>query len=384
VRSISKEIQSILPKGEYWVEIEKLERRDLNTLWRVETRKSSYLFCGFCCDEAHFLQILAITQASAACGVSPEVRGVNLRRRQLLLDKPTCVGWPSYLEDPAPYAETMHLLKSLHEKMKPLADKMCSEAGYFPFNFILEGAQKLKHDGGLSEEFEAALEKVEQIASCLKPWLSHYATLCHGDLHRENVLLCQTKAVMFIGFGSVAKGDPFFDLVQFSLGLTSRERFILFTDYLGGRLPSKEEQAHFFLVDLTLLMVIAIVTLSALQKIKLSRQSFLSQTGPGEEFDFLESSPLPKGWDQNIPDLRARRARCLLQEFLKRSQTNAFGSALDDVMNSLVPKKNSVSCSDLLQSMQTVLGARTDEESSYEFIDTHSDRSRPVESDCIT
>ena len=81
----------------------------------------------------------------------------------------------------------------------------------------------------------------------MAPWLSTRKVMCHGDFHKENVLLKSCEDGLqpwLIDFDSAEVGHPFFDVFKFSLRLKPEQRNALLQTYLGG-VPNKRTITFF-------------------------------------------------------------------------------------------------------------------------------------------
>lgn len=338
VRIISTEehIKSILPKGESPLKIEKVEGGFSNNLWRVDTETRVYIFRSPKMRDtpSRFMQLLQVSKYAFEHGISPQIVGENVQDQQMLLEYIDHSPWPSYEENPAPYKATMKVLRCFHEKMQPFAYKV-SDVAPAPFALIFNEGDKLAKTVDMPTHFSVALKKVEQIFDRLKPWLKNHATLCHGDFHKGNVLLSKTKglAPMLIDFDSMSMGDPLFDVVKFSISLPQKYRFEMFNEYLGGRLPTTQEQAHFELMDLALLMVIASVRFKSAQNAQGDPQERLNKTEIEEMLNSEEPLPsfLKMPFGDTSPKARQKGATYALGEFLKRTNALSFSELIDNV-----------------------------------------------------
>lgn len=316
-------IKQILPKGERAQKMEMLEGGFSNNLWRVDTATRSYILRSPQEKSQHsdFIRILEASKHAFKCGISPQVFGEHIDNQHILLEYIEHVPWPSYEENSAPYLATMKLLKCFHENMPFHLPK---ETSYLPFTLIFNESESLENSPDMPSHFSKALKKVETILEQLKSWLKNHATLCHGDFHKGNVLLSKEKRLtpLLIDFDSMSAGDPFFDVVKFSVALPQKYRMEMLYEYLGGRFPTKQEHAHVELMDLVLLMVISIVRFKSAQ----TSQERLSK----EEMERMLNSegPLPSFFQMPFGDIspKARQLGAIyaLGEFLKRSKALSF------------------------------------------------------------
>lgn len=334
--STEEHIKSILPKGESPLKIEKVEGGFSNNLWRVDTETRVYIFRSpkMRDDPSRFMQLLQVSKYAFENGISPQIVSENAKEQQMLLEYIDHSPWPSYEENPAPYKATMKVLRCFHEKMQPFAHKV-RDIAPAPFAFIFSEGDKLVKTVGMPTHFSIALKKVEQIFDRLKPWLKNHATLLHGDFHKGNVLLSKIKglAPMLIDFDSMSTGDPFFDVVKFSIALPQKYRLEMFNEYLGGRLPAPQEQAHFELMDLALLMVIASVRFKSAQNVQGNSQERLSKAEIEEVLNSEEPLPsfLKMPFGDTSSKARQKGATYALGEFLKRTNALSFSRLIDNV-----------------------------------------------------
>ncbi len=335
--STEEHIKSILPKGESLLKIEKVEGGFSNNLWRVDTATRLYIFRSpkMRDDPSRFMQLLQVSKYAFENGISPQIVGENVKEQQMLLEYIDHNPWPSYEENSVPYKTTMKVLRCFHEKMQPFAHKV-NDTDPAPFALIFNEGDKLAKTAGMPTHFSSALKKVERIFDRLKPWLKNHATLCHGDFHKGNVLLSKAKgfAPVLIDFDSMSMGDPFFDVAKFSLSLPQKYRLELFKEYLGGRLPTPQEQAHFELMDLALLMVIASVRFKSVQNVQGNSQERLSKTEIEEMLNSEDPLPsfLKMPFGDTSPKARQKGATYALGEFLKRTNALSFSRLIDNVV----------------------------------------------------
>ena len=303
--------QTLLPKGESLQKAEKLEGGFSNDLWRVHTENRSYILRTQKekNDPTHFQQMLAISKRAWVIGIGPRVVSENLPKQQMLLENIPHEPWPSPTTNIEPYIETMQALHCFHKELR--ADCIHKkEMSFTPFNLISKLTEKLKDNPRMPEHFEVALKKTHLILAALKPWLKAHATICHGDFHKGNVLLSRIRhniRPVLIDFDSFSIGHPLFDVVKFSIALPPKIRHELFCAYLGASNPNPEEQAHFDLIDLALLMVITTVRFNSAQNIQAAPQECLSKI---EMEEMLNSpKPLPSFLSMSFADTSPKAER---------------------------------------------------------------------------
>jgi thiamine kinase-like enzyme len=331
--SLDECIKRMLPSGEEIQKMEKVEGGFSNNLWRVDTKTKSYILRSpkKKYRPSDFIQILEVSKHAFKHGISPEVFGEDRDNQHMLLEYIENVPWPSYEENFEPYKATMKVLKCFHENMQShlLKEK---EIFYAPFTLVFNEIKGFEKSPIMPIHFSRALKKVEIIQEQLKPWLKNHATLCHGDFHKGNVLLSKKRKLMplLIDFDSTPMGDPIFDVVKFSVALPHKYRIEMFSEYLGGRFPTKKEHAHFELMDLALLMVIVIVRFKSAQSAQGPFQEYLTKEEMEEMLDSKEPLPsfLTMSFGDTSPKARQKGAVYALGEFLKRSEALSFSETL--------------------------------------------------------
>ncbi len=327
-------IKQMLPRGESIQKIEKVEGGFSNNLWRVDTETRSYILRSPKQKNkpSDFIQILETSKQAFTCGISPQILGEDRNNQHMLLEYIEHVPWPAYEENFQPYKATMKALKCFHENMQPhlSTDK---KIPYAPFTLIFNESKDLEKSADMPMHFSIALKKVEIIYERLKPWLKNHATLCHGDFHKGNVLLCKERRLtpFLIDFDSMSIGDPLFDVVKFSVALPQKCRMKMLSEYVGERLPTRQEQAHFELMDLVNLMVIVIVRFKSAQYTQGLSQERLTKEEMEKMLDSKEALPsfLIMPFDDTSPKARQKGAVYALGELLKRSEALSFNETLD-------------------------------------------------------
>lgn len=108
----------------------------------------------------------------------------------------------------------------------------------------------------------------------------------------------------------------------------------MFNEYLGGRLPTPQEQAHFELMDLALLMVIASVRFKSAQNVQGNSQERLSKAEIEEMLNSEEPLPsfLKMPFGDTSPKARQKGATYALGEFLKRTNALSFSRLIDNIV----------------------------------------------------
>lgn len=336
-KSMEQCIQEMLPKGESILHMEIIEGGFSNNLWRVDTETQSYILRSPKSKNqpSDFLQMLSVSKHASKCGISPQLVGEHTANQLMLLEYIEQMPWPTYEENSGPYNATMKVLKSFHDNMQPLLVKE-RENSYEPFAFIFKEGKSLEMSLDIPIHFSVALKKVEAIYERLKPWLKNHATLCHGDFHEGNVLLSKEKKCtpFLIDFDSLAIGDPFFDVVKFSVALPWQYRMELLSEYVGGRPLTTQEKAHFELMDHALLMVIAIVRFQSAAKLLEFSQDRLTKEEMEEMLD--SKDPLPSfltiPFKDSSPKAKQMGAIYALGEFLRRSEALSVSAREDMVV----------------------------------------------------
>lgn len=233
-----------------------------NDLWMIHTTSGSHLLRKPKERQPidSFQKMCELAQQAGEQGLAPRIISYDLDEQTILQDYIPHLSWPSYESDSHPYHETMRQLAKFHQTMH------VDSAGsyYSPFNLIF--TTDITHR---PFPFSEAREKIELIYQALLPWLEKHAVVCHGDLTRGNVLLPASRtAPLLIDFDSAAWGDPFFDVVKFSVYLKENERQALLQTYLGQRAPTPQESAHFALMDITFLLLVAHCRFSVAQTLE--------------------------------------------------------------------------------------------------------------------
>jgi hypothetical protein len=299
-----------------------------NALWIVTTNMHRYVFRDPLkkIDAAQFDRIIEISKIAVQVGIGANLVGANTIAQQTLIEYVEPQSWPSYEDNPRPY----------HETMKPLCSQFKKRE--YPFNFIFQNGERLEKLPQIPSQLSLGLEKCRLIFSRIQPLIASQETVCHGDFHMGNVLLLKKDLKpILIDFDTVCAGESLFDVVKFSIKFSIKfspqVREDLYREYLGNRPPSSVEKAHFDLMDLALLMVVAVNRLCLAQNCEGNGLSRLSKQ---EMEEMLRSaSPLPSFLKLPFGDasLRARQTGgCLaLHEFLQKTTTGAFSRALETV-----------------------------------------------------
>ena len=321
ISSLYLGLQQLLP-GQEICAIEQVQEGFSCEKYFVETSEGKYFLRIQNNQNRDFDLELRVTQLVSDLQIGPKLVASDPERKRMLLERIYCQNWPSFEENPEPYQEAMHLLRMFHSRMP--AERVDR---YLPFSDWIANAKKMQED--MPSQFTKAIENAELISQCLTPWLKSNATYCHGDFHKENALY-DGKRVFIIDWETVAWGDPFFDVVKFSLSLKREERLQLFAEYLGHE-PSAQEIAHFDLIDLSFLLVVAINRMQLAYSGKESAPGLLSQS----EMEELLEAPLPSyasiPFGDSSPESRQRGALYALSEFLQKTgEHSSFRTLLDE------------------------------------------------------
>ena len=309
--------------------IEKIEQGYGNNVWRlddcVDTKTISYIFKSPKTAPALLLfqRTMEVSQQAAVLGLTPTIIGKNDTTGESLQEYIETTPWPTYEEDPHPYCETMRVLRQFHQQVH--LDKT-EFTCFTPFHSIFKAGESLKTAEDIPHHFSTAVERMKILFERSLPWLQEHATVCHGDFHKGNVILARESArrPYIIDFDTIALGDPFFDIVKFSVALPRAHRLELFHAYLG-RNPSEQEQSRFEVMDLALLMVIATVRYTSAKRGLDDSKERLSTNEMEEMLNSKEPLPscLSVPFSNNSPKARQLGATYALHEFLRRTETSS-------------------------------------------------------------
>ncbi len=251
----------LLPTDDPFIKIDSLANGTFNHIAVVQTSKTCYLLRCPKLRNSHpsyFERIRLVTNLASKEGFGPRLHNASPADQALLLEYIPSISWPPYAENPKPYIETMKTLRSFHETMKKYLEPE-ERKDYLPFSFILDNAQQQKHTHALPRQFATATRRIQWIFKQIEPWLIKHGTICHGDLHKGNVLPSKDQnsfEIKFIDFDTAMVGHPYFDVAKFTSTFEKDIQQTLFCTYLG-REPTTEEQQHYRWMLLIVLMTMA-------------------------------------------------------------------------------------------------------------------------------
>jgi thiamine kinase-like enzyme len=275
-----------------------------------------------------------VTQIAAKLKIGPQLIASDREQQKMVLEYIDCKPWPAFEENSAPYHEAMRLLRKFHNKSPKSIERKDQEFAPFsisPFSIIDRGREMVKEIQALPRHFAQAIEKVASIFHTLSPWLKANATFCHVDFHKKNALFDGSR-VLLIDWETTRWGDPLLDVVKFSLGLDQEVRMQLYATYLGPEhelLPS--ERAHFQMMDLTLLAVVAVIRMRLAYSAQLpASEEMMSREKMEQLLDHPSNLPsflsIPDT-DRAPKDLQ-RGALYALAEFAQKTETSSFEELL--------------------------------------------------------
>lgn len=266
-------------------------------------------------DPERFVQIVEISKKAFEYGIGPKVIDVDYHAQEMVLEWISNTPWLAYEDNPGPYHKAMSSLKLFHMVMREGITSPQLE--YEPFKTIFNNDPRL-----FPAQFSDAINTTHQILERLRPWLEKHATLCHGDFTKNNVLVSQEGKTFLIDFDSSLWGDPFFDVAKFSIALSKAQRQELLQSYLG-HVATPQELAHFELIDMALLMLIAKFRFESVEKYdrnKLSKETLEQLLHDGAVLPtFLDTTLL-----KNAPEPWQLSALAALKEFLRRRELPEF------------------------------------------------------------
>jgi thiamine kinase-like enzyme len=237
--------------------IEEIKRGFSCKKYVITTESKTYVLrVGNDQKNALFAVEVKVTEIASNLRVGPTLFSYDLEQRQMLLQYVICQKWPPFEQDPSPYYNAMRLLKTFHSQSPGLM-KHEDNGEFSPFSLLLNRGHKMITEAStLPKHFAQAIDKITLILQALTPWLKGHGTFCHGDFHKDNALY-DGKEVFLIDWETTSWGDPLLDIVKFSLNLSVECRIQLYAAYLDHA-PTPSEKAHFQLIDLTFLIVVAV------------------------------------------------------------------------------------------------------------------------------
>jgi thiamine kinase-like enzyme len=317
---IAEELRAMIPQSEKIQSVTSVKRGLSNTSFRVETDKGCYLLQKKKDDFNYSTLQQDILKVASEKKITPEIIRIEAHIKASLSQWTENAPWPAFKDNPQPYYDTMKLLQVFHRETKSQATDVEIHG---PFSFIKKQGELTLKNGECPSSLQSALERIDRIFHALRP--SFIPTICHGDFHKDNVLLVPENGVLaprLIDFDNACVGEPFFDVAKFSLRESQETKMSLLAAYLGSE-PTAQEKARFALVDLALLMVVAV------------NRFRLAQQAPGEgmtkqEMDGILCSkePLASFLAVSFADgskkARQQGALLALHEFLRKSEDATF------------------------------------------------------------
>jgi hypothetical protein len=326
----------LLPSGE---EIQSFNKDSIGyttTTWAVQTvsgHRYDFIDPMQKTTSERFARILEITGLVSRRRLGPNLVGANVIAQQMLFSRVDSRSWPSYAGDSQTYHVAMWALKRFHDEVHvsfPQNSYPC------PFNmFFSPDAEPLRTDT-IPSEVATAFKRCSTIFKALHPLIKPNV-LCHGDFHTGNTPLPSDyiHAALITNFESSSLGDPFFDVVKFSVRLPPGDRRDLFITYLGDREPTEQEAAHFELMDLLFLMVVVRVRFGSAQRWLAEGTGGPSMTKDEMEELCQSKDPLPSflsmSFGQMVVRDRQLGAIYALHEFLRRTEGDGFQRLLTAV-----------------------------------------------------
>lgn len=332
--SVRSAVLALLPPGDALESLELVQGAGFsNGIWTVLTNTHSYVFRARMqkMDPQQFDRVVQIANIAASQGLGPRYTGIHTPSQQALIERIDPMPWPLYTTDSLPYHTAMRALRAFHGATKQL--NLQSDPAPDPFHWMQDATQ-LNADFVPSQMVEAA-QRCSEVFRALKPFLEQYFVMCHGDYTKSNVLLTKDRRPMLVDFDSAAVGDPFFDVVKFSITLPASCREELLKTYLGDRDPSPKERARYELMDLALLMVVAKVRFGSAQRMltigtpALSKQETEELCRSKEPLPSFLSVPFS---DQSVKS-RQTGAVYALHEFLRRTQKTPLHTLVETIQN---------------------------------------------------
>lgn len=265
-KNVEKTVQlfrQLVPTANPILQLNELQIGTSKSFWKVRAGDESYLLQQFKepLRAQSFAKLAAAAQLASREILGPRVLAVDPASRTLVLEQIDAVPWPRFELDAIPYLESMRALRAFHQlnlrSAPPFSD---APDQIFPFHFIATKCSELFRARDVPRHFFVALKKIIDLFEQMRPWMETFATVCHGDFHRKNVLLTQEMGVWkatLIGFDFCELGHPYYDIAKFCMGLTKQQRLALFKEYLGEKQPNLQDIVHLEANHLALLMIVA-------------------------------------------------------------------------------------------------------------------------------
>ena len=294
-----------------------------NYIWHIRSRDKDYIFRKQkeLLAVSKFSEIIKIFQQAAFYQIRPEIYDWDETRQEMCLEYILRKNWPLFEQNPTPYFDTMKKLRLFHDQV---GFNYSKKQIYAPFHLILNQTRSLD----MPQAYFDAQAQSYKIYEGLQSWLLIHAKLCHGDFTCNNVLLNTQQVPYLIDFDSACQGDPFFDILKFSLRFPKNIRLELLKFYWKEKDLQEEHQLHFELMDRILLMVMVNCRLKNAEKLegeKYTREEMQIILNDSRKMDYLEIANLvdntPKSWQ--------RAALYALEEFLEREKQDSSSLILE-------------------------------------------------------
>lgn len=274
----------------------------------------------------HFARIVKWYQKATDAKITPSLLCCDFSHQILKIQYQEHESWPTYVDCPQVYEETMLVLKKWHH-LFPLPRKI---RRLQPFTLLEKQYEDLQKIARLPSQLQNIFEELRKIMKKIFEEGKNYAVICHGDFHKGNVLLVRehdTLKPLLIDFDDTGVGHPFYDIAKFTLMLSEEQQMHLLEVYLGKK-PTSLEKAHFEIMNACVLLSVSF------NRLKKAAERPMDDIGYSlEEMEDLLAHP------QLIPSLDAipfgderKKARQLgalsaLAGLLKKRQTIPFEEA---------------------------------------------------------
>lgn len=300
-----------------------------NNLWLIESNKRFYILRKQInpANPQQFLYMIEAAKVAARCKLAPQIICYDLEEQAVLLEyiRFHPIPWRNDLKT---YKKIMLNLRKFHNHCHLLG------ATDALFQGIRSTSNCLKNDL-IPRQLSGALQKIDLIAMLLQPWLTHHAKQCHGDFHLDNILIGLDRNPYFVDFDSTITAHPFWDIVKFTLKLPYEQRIELLTTYLGHT-PTRQDLAHFSLLELVHQMVVVLLHFHTAQT--LAQESTEISTIPftQEEVEYLiqAGEPFPSYPYESTKGRQCAGIRVLCQLLLALNATT-FTTLLDSAVEHL-------------------------------------------------